>query len=463
MKKAITAVWFKKDLRIKNNSCLEYALTTTAQERRGLFAFYVLEKDYWKSNKSSEIQKNFVVQCLAELRSSLQKIGGQLHILEASCALEALKTLLHTFDVKEVVSHMETGNLWTFRRDLAVKKLLQEHRIPWVELSQHPVLRGHRGALAPEPTPPKVQQALPPWPEPSQKCILEVPLPPPASHSHLQDGGERQALHLWGSFLQTRCLAHQGYRKSIGVPTESPESCSRLSPHLTWGSIAQKTLWDELSTTPKNPAKEKQLAAFEARLHWRNHFLQSFEQNWKIETTCLNPKTENLRGWDETQFQRWANGQTGYPFVDACMRRLTKTGWLHFRGRALLTSFAAYALNLDWRGFGPHLAQNFLDYEPGIHYWQLQLQSGTTNHSPLRIYNPLKQSLEKDPHGTFIKQWVPELQHLNSPEIHLPLNPQKGYPAPIIPPEHLLRTLRAHSPKNPQPPKNHHQLDLFEQ
>jgi deoxyribodipyrimidine photo-lyase len=462
MHEEITAIWFKKDLRTTHNHCLDYAQHLSAQKGRSLFAFYVIETEYWNSSKSSELQKNFVLQCLRELKSNLQKMGGNLHILQAPCATEAIKTLLSTFHIKEVVSHMETGNLWTFQRDRNVKRVLQQNRIPWIELSQHPITRGKGTPSAPCDTPStQIKHGGTTWKEAKQKCDLEVDAPQNINHPLIQKGGESQAVELWDSFLKRRCLAHQGYRKSIGVANEAPESCSRLSPHLTWGSISQKTLWEDLATTHKNAEKEKQYTAFAARLHWRNHFLQSFEQNWQMETTCLNPKTENLRGWNESHFQRWAHGQTGYPFVDACMRQLIKTGWLHFRGRALLTSFAAYALNLDWRGFGPHLAQHFLDYEPGIHYWQLQLQSGTTTQGPLRIYNPLKQSLEKDPQGTFIKKWVPELQHLHSSEIHLPLQKQKGYPTPVVPPEYLLRTLRANSPQKPKSLQNPHQLDLF--
>lgn len=462
MKEEITAIWFKKDLRIHHNNCLHYALELSAQQGRSLFAFYVIEKEYWTTNKASTLQKNFVLQCLQELQGNLQKLGGRLHILEAPCATEAIKTLLNTLPIKEVLSHMETGNLWTFQRDKNVKKILQQRRIPWIEFSQHPITRGTK-------TPSEAQSFLltdpqtltpSPWREATHRCALEVDTPQPLK-TPLQTGGESQAISLWESFLENRCLAHHGYRKSIGIANEAPESCSRLSPHLTWGSIAQKTLWEDLSKTPNTGEKEKQYTAFAARLHWRNHFLQSFEKNWKMETLCLNPQTETLRGWNQSHFQRWAHGQTGYPFVDACMRQLIQTGWLHFRGRALLTSFAAYALNLDWRGFGPHLAQHFLDYEPGIHYWQLQLQSGTTTHGPLRIYNPLKQSLEKDPQGAFIKKWVPELQHLSSPEIHLPLQRQKGYPAPIVPPEYLRRTLRANSPQTLQKLPNPKQPELF--
>jgi deoxyribodipyrimidine photo-lyase len=123
---------------------------------------------------------------------------------------------------------------------------------------------------------------------------------------------------------------------------------------------------------------------------------------------------------NEEYLAAWQEGRTGYPFVDACMRSLRATGWLNFRMRAMLVSFAAYDLFLDWRAFAHFLAQQFLDYEPGIHYPQIQMQSGTTGINALRMYDPVKQGYDHDPEGTFVRTWVPELANVKSPLIHEP-------------------------------------------
>ena len=99
----------------------------------------------------------------------------------------------------------------------------------------------------------------------------------------------------------------------------------------------------------------------------------------------------------------WEAGETGLPFVDACMRYLRATGWLNFRMRSMLVAVASYHLWLDWRATGPHLARQFTDYEPGIHWPQVQMQSGTTGMNTVRIYNPVKQGRDQDPAGVFTR------------------------------------------------------------
>ncbi len=160
---------------------------------------------------------------------------------------------------------------------------------------------------------------------------------------------------------------------------------------------------------------------------------------------------------NEAFFQAWKDGLTGYPFIDACMRNLKQKGWITFRMRAMLVSFASYHLWLDWRVTGKFLAQLFTDYEPGIHYSQLQMQSGVTGINSLRIYNPHKQAQDHDPNGDFIRQWVPELRAVDNAFIHEPslmdMVQQKAcgveigqdYPVPIVTHLDAVRAARAKS------------------
>ena len=113
-------------------------------------------------------------------------------------------------------------------------------------------------------------------------------------------------------------------------------------------------------------------------------------------------------------------GETGLPFLDACMRSLQATGWLNFRMRAMVMSVASYHLWLDWRAAGTRLGRLFTDYEPGIHWSQVQMQSGITGMNSIRIYNPMKQAVEHDPNGAFVRRWCPELRDVPDVFLHEP-------------------------------------------
>ena len=201
----------------------------------------------------------------------------------------------------------------------------------------------------------------------------------------------------------------------MSSPAAGAVHCSRLSPHLAWGTVSIREALQAAearlaSLAPdERPAWRGSLASFVGRLHWHCHFIQKLESEPRIEWRTFHPAYEGLRGTDESRLAAWAEGRTGWPFVDACMRMLRATGWLNFRMRAMVMSVAAYQLWQDWRPTGLELARLFTDYEPGIHWPQAQMQSGTTGINSLRIYNPIKQGLDHDPDGSFIRRWCPEL------------------------------------------------------
>jgi deoxyribodipyrimidine photo-lyase len=179
-------------------------------------------------------------------------------------------------------------------------------------------------------------------------------------------------------------------------------------------------------------------------------FYAKLESEPAIEYENLHPAFNGFRDQSyasaelQNRLTAWKTGQTGWPLVDACMAMLRDTGWVNFRMRAMLMSTASYLLWLHWRETGLHLAREFVDYEPGIHWPQVQMQSGTTGINTLRIYNPVKQAKDQDPEGVFVRRWLPTLRNVPNTWIFQPwLMPESlqleygcrigiDYPAPLV-------------------------------
>lgn len=257
-----------------------------------------------------------------------------------------------------------------------------------------------------------------------------------------QHGGTSYGMAYLNSFLAER---HKGYSKGISKPQESRVSCSRLSPYIAWGNLSVRHIWQASKKQRAHTNSKRALDQFTSRLRWQSHFIQKFESECAMEFRSVNRAYENLsKIKDPIKLNAWNNGQTGVPIVDASIRCLAATGYLNFRMRALIVSFATHLLWLPWQSISTQLAQWFLDFEPGIHYPQLQMQAGETGINQIRIYNPIKNSYTLDPDGHFILRWVPELQNIPISFIHEPylLTPLESafykfelgvdYPYPII-------------------------------
>jgi deoxyribodipyrimidine photo-lyase len=220
-------------------------------------------------------------------------------------------------------------------------------------------------------------------------------------------------------------------------------ACSRLSPHFALGTLSVREVVQAATLRQAERPGGRwsgSLSSFQSRLAWRDHFIQKLEDQPSIELRDLHPvAVTRPRETDATRLAAWENGETGLPFLDACLRYLRATGWLNFRMRAMVISVASYHLWLDWRATGAHLARMFTDYEPGIHWPQVQMQSGTTGINIPRIYNPVKQGLDQDPTGAFTRRWLPELAGVPDAFLQEPwLWPEARrlmghrYPEPII-------------------------------
>ena len=205
----------------------------------------------------------------------------------------------------------------------------------------------------------------------------------------------------------------------MSSPSQSEESCSRLSPHFTYGSISIRQVNQQLNKMLPELNNKKDLYSFKKRLYWHCHFVQKLHTEPELEFYSMHRMCDDLRPeYDDEIIEKWIEGETGFPFLDACMKFLNENGWINFRMRAMIMSFASYNLWQPWQKTSPRLAELFTDYEPGIHISQVQMQSGVTGINLPRIYSISKQSMDQDPDTEWTKNLLPQLNDFDPKLIH---------------------------------------------
>jgi deoxyribodipyrimidine photo-lyase len=422
-KEETNIVWLKRDIRSQDHEPLFKAEEAGIPYR----IIFLFEPSFTKYPDSSLRHLQFLYHSITELNLTLSQFNREVEIFYGE-ALDVFKYLQQINTIKSIFSYQESGTNITWSRDKKIKNYCKANHMHWVESQRDGILRGiknrndwnkkwyttmHQPIVNNKYSFSSQKKLAHPFQLSEQKVIQLQKYP-----SQYQPAGEKNAWRYLRSFVTERGV---NYKKHISKPAYSRKSCSRLSPFLAWGNLSIKQAFQFVNSHLEGSKKSNPHASMLTRLKWHCHFIQKFEVECRYETECINTGYELLPHTKNSAFiDAWKTGTTGYPLIDACMRAVAQTGWINFRMRAMLVSFLTLNLDQDWRDGTYHLARCFLDYEPGIHYPQFQMQAGTTGVNTVRLYNPVKNSQEHDSNGDFIKTWIPELKNVPVQDIHEP-------------------------------------------
>ncbi|MGB6151140.1 MAG: FAD-binding domain-containing protein [Pricia sp.] len=415
----IDVYWFKRDLRLVDNQALSEAMSSG----RRVLLVYIYEPNIWNDPHYDTRHLNFIKESISDINKALKDYDTTI-LAVVTDVIDFVDCLERVYTINTIFSTQETGLDVTFQRDIIFSKYCQTRGITWKQFQANGVIRGLKNRSTWRKSWYSYMGSSIPNANLKADALLSVGeldqlsdnfefLTLETGEHNFQLGGPTRA-NLWmDSFFEERIIH---YSEFISKPENSRYGCSRLSPYLAWGNLSIRMVYQRAFQLKKTATSKKQLSAFISRLRWQSHFIQKFEMEPRMEFEAVNEGFLSLEQPIKNSFvQRWKDGMTGYPLVDASMRCVKETGYINFRMRSMVTSFLTHHLFQHFSTGGPWLARQFLDFEPGIHYGQMQMQAGLTGTNTVRVYNPVKNAIDHDSEAIFIKKYVPELRELPIP------------------------------------------------
>jgi deoxyribodipyrimidine photo-lyase len=430
----VALVWFRRDLRLTDNPALHAAIEAAEQ----VVPVFCFDPAILAAPDISSRRVGFLIECLRSLDKNLRHLGGAL-IVRQGDPLACLDDLARETRAEALYFNADyegyartrdaAAAAWARGRGLAVHPfedqciqapgaVLKKDGTPYTVFT--PFSRAWRERPAPRPRAAPKRLRVP-------AGVRSAPLPDPAALAHPVDialpaAGERAALDTMKVFMAERIGAYQSNRDIPAL-----DATSRLSPHLRFGVISARTV---LAAAEKARAERVGPAAeiniFINELIWRDFYKHILYHFPHVETGCFRREYDALE-WpnDQDLFEAWCEGRTGYPIVDAAMRQLNQTGWMHNRLRMITASFLTKDLLLNWRLGERYFMKQLLDGDLAANNggWQWAAGTGTDAQPYFRIFNPASQTAKFDPEETFIRKYVPEL---DTPAYARPLLAPRG-------------------------------------
>ncbi|MFB6291946.1 MAG: deoxyribodipyrimidine photo-lyase [Candidatus Nanohaloarchaea archaeon] len=417
-------VWIRRSMRIHDNT----ALVEAAEEHERVIPFYVVDEDYFDSGTLGYPRVRFWRESLLELKERLQEQGNDLVVREGS-PVEELKKMVDETGADAVYFNRDYSP-YARERDEAVRELEVE-----VKDFKDIVMFEKQEITTNSGDPYKVYSYYrDKWfdrekPRPEEPEDFSTPEIKSDEVPELEDFGFTQPEDMewiWKPGREGGRERLEAFREKIGEYDEdrdypAKEATSKLSPHLKFGTVSiREAFW----AAEREKARGAEGAeTWQEELAWRDFY---FQMLWNFPYTVEKPFLEQYGSieWreDNEQWQRFIEGRTGYPFVDAGMRQLKREGWMHNRLRMVVTSFCAKDLRLDWQKLHRYFKKMFVDAELSAMVGGIQwaYSIGTDAQPYFRVFNPTSQGERYDPEGEYIREYVPELSEVPDEYIHEP-------------------------------------------
>ena len=424
--------WFRRDLRLQDNE----ALTVAAQNHDSLLPVFVFPEGF---NELMPIRQASLIESVRSLAKdlpsgiTLRNGSPEAELLELCDAIGASEVYAtRSFDTKGMLEQSAVAAK-LFEKSIALKLIGSNYAV------EPGIVKKEDGSPLKVYTPFYKRWSLIDHGSPfeldvnsiSWESAPGIELPAPSGMPPIRvRAGEAFALRTLARFEERALDSYHEDRNRCDL-----SGTSHLSHALAHGEIHPRTILARLGDSKGHEVFRKEIA-------WREFYADVLANNPHTLDDYFEPRFANMRYDDPVEHAEklaaWKSGRTGYPIVDAAMRQLTESGWMHNRARMIVASFLVKDLHFEWQIGAEHFEQHLTDFDPASnsHGWQWTAGCGTDASPYYRVFNPVLQGVKFDPHGDYVRKWVPELRHIPDGSLHEPWNLidaySHGYPQPIV-------------------------------